>query len=153
MEQLSDEVYAKIQELCARGDQHAGARDFEDALKFYWSAWDLVPQPKTNWDAATWILGAIGDANFLGRDYEAGRDNLTNAMTCPGGLGNPFLHLRLGQCQFELGQLDRAADELMRAYMAAGADIFQDQDPKYIEFLKTRAKNIETPKKKWEFWK
>ena len=153
MEQLTDEVYAKIQHLCARGDQHASTRDFADALKFYWLAWDLVPQPKTNWDAATWILGAIGDVNFQGHDYEAGRDNLTNAMTCPGGLGNPFLHLRLGQCQFELGELDRAADELMRAYMGAGADIFQDQDPKYVEFLKTRAKDIESPKKKWEFWK
>jgi hypothetical protein len=74
-------------------------------------------------------------------------------MACPGALGNPFLHLRFGQCQFELGELDRAADELMRAYMAAGAEIFKDQDPKYIAFLKSRAKDIETPKKKWEFWK
>jgi hypothetical protein len=26
--------------------------------------WDLLPEPKTSWEAATWLLGAIGDANF-----------------------------------------------------------------------------------------
>ena len=154
MEQLSDELYAKIQELSAQGDQHAEKRQLPEALRSYWAAWDLIPEPKTNWEATTWVLAAIGDANFLGQDYTAGRDNLANAMACPGAIGNPFLHLRLGQCNFELGELDRAADELMRAYMGAGPDIFQDQDPKYLAFVKTRAKDIEPPKKKkWEFWK
>ena len=60
------------------------------------------------------------------------------AMWCPGALGNPFLHLRLGQCQFELGGLDRAADELDRAYMGAGTDIFDDEDDKYFAYVKTR---------------
>jgi hypothetical protein len=39
---------------------------------------------------------------FLGGDYVAGRDNLTVAMHCADAIGNPFLHLRLGQCHFEL---------------------------------------------------
>jgi tetratricopeptide (TPR) repeat protein len=153
VEELTDEVHAEIQKLCADGDKHAESQQFAEALKAYWSAWDLIPEPKTEWDAATWVLAAIGDANFLGQDYVAGRDNLSNAMSCPRGLGNPFIHLRLGQCQLELGELDRAADELMRAYMGAGAEIFKDQDPKYIKFLQTRAQGIESPKKKWQFWK
>jgi hypothetical protein len=60
-------------------------------------------------------------------------------MHCPGAIGNPFLHLRLGQCQFELGNLDRAGDELARAYMGAGNEIFVGAE-KYFEFLKTRLK-------------
>jgi hypothetical protein len=59
-------------------------------------------------------------------------------MHGPDALGNPFLHLRLGQCRFELGDLDRAADELARAYMADGEDVFDGEDPKYLAFLKTR---------------
>jgi len=153
MKELTEDQDAKIKELCARGDQHAEANQFTEALTAYWSAWDLIPEPKTDWEAATWVLAAIGDADFLSRDYGAGRDNLSNAMACPGGIGNPFLHLRLGQCQFEVGELDCAADELMRAYALAGPDIFKDQDPKYLTFLKTRAKDIETPKKGWRFWK
>jgi hypothetical protein len=31
---------------------------------FPWSAWDLLPEPQADWEAATWILGAIGDVNF-----------------------------------------------------------------------------------------
>src|SRR5262249_43590057 len=113
--------------------------------KEYWAAWDLLPQPQTQWEAATWILGAIGDANFLGEDFAAGRDNLTLAMHCPDAIGNPFLHLRLGQCEFQLGNLDRAADELARAYMLAGTEIFEGET-QYFEFLKTR---LDPPPEGW----
>ena len=100
---------------------------------------------------------AVGDANFLGGDYTAGRDNLSNAMRCPGAIGNPFIHLRLGQCQLELGNADRAADELMRAYMGGGEEIFDGQDPKYLAFLRTKAdlqpSAPPAQKKSWQFWK
>jgi hypothetical protein len=58
-------------------------------------------------------------------------------MHCPGAIGNPFLHLRLGQCQLELGDRKRAADELTRAYAIEGKDIFANEDRKYFAFLKT----------------
>src|SRR5215467_10929416 len=139
---LPDTVHEQIKRFCAEGDRNAKRRAYPDALASYWAAWDLLPEPKTQWEAATWILVAIGDANFLNADYVAGRDNLSTAMHCPGAIGNPFIHLRLGQCQFELGNLDRAAVELMRAYMGAGRDIFDHDDPKYLRFLSTRAKDI-----------
>ena len=153
MLELPQDVHSEIQRLCALGDEGAQRQQFTQALASYWSAWDLLPEPKTEWEAATWILGAIGDANFLGGDHVAGRDNLSNAMRCPEAIGNPFLHLRLGQCEFELGALDRAADELIRAYMGAGPDIFRDQDPKYVRFLQSRAKDVKSPRKSWQFWK
>jgi tetratricopeptide (TPR) repeat protein len=145
MAELDPKIYRHIRAFCAAGDALAGRGKYADAIDQYWAAWRLLPHPPTTWSAATWILGAIGDANFLSRDFEAGRDNLTMAMRCPEAIGNPFLHLRLGQCQFELGDLDRAADELARAYMAAGAEIFEDAD-KYFEFLKTR---LEPPRGGW----
>lgn len=137
MAELDGEVYARVQDFCRHGDALAECGDYSNALAQYWTAWDLLPEPKTDWEAATWILAAIGDANFLGGDFTAGRDNLSQAMHCPAAIGNPFLHLRLGQCQFELGHLDRAADELTRAYMAAGVDIFAREE-KYLSFLKGR---------------
>ncbi|KQT35998.1 hypothetical protein [Methylophilus sp. Leaf414] len=153
MAELSDGTHEDIQRLCAKGDKSAKAKQYPDALQSYWAAWDLLPEPKTEWEAATWILAAVGDANFLSGDYVAGRDNLSQAMHCPNAIGNPFLHLRLGQCQFELQVIDRAADELMRAYMGAGTEIFEDQDPKYLLFLQSKAKAIKPPKKSWQFWK
>ena len=138
--ELPQNIYQRVQELCQEGDALAGEEDYATALEKYWEAWDLLPEPATDWQAATWLLGAIGDANFHNEDYTAGRDNLSLAMHCPEGIGNPFLHLRLGQCQFELDQLEPAADELTRAYMGAGEEIFADEDPKYFAFLKTRLK-------------
>jgi hypothetical protein len=143
MTELPDTIHKEVKRLCAAGDQQAERQAYPDALSSYWAAWDLLPEPKTDWEAATWILVAIGDANYLGGDYVAGRDNLSNAMRCPGAIGNPFIHFRLGQCQLELGNHERAADELMRAYMGAGRDIFDQHDPKYFRFLASRAKGIQ----------
>ena len=134
--ELPDDVHARITDLCATGDRLAEAGQLPEALDAYWAAWDLLPPPATEWSAATWILAAIGDANFQGRDYVAGRDNLALAMHCPDAIGNPFLHLRLGQCRFELGDLSRASDDLARAYILEGCSIFKDDDPKYLAFIK-----------------
>lgn len=90
MEELTGQALAEIQNLCKLGDEHTEGGRHSEALKAYWSAWALIPEPKTNWDAATWVLAAIGDANFLSADYAACRDNLTTAMSCPGAIGNPL---------------------------------------------------------------
>ena len=138
MAELKSEVYEEITALCETADALADAGEFADALKKYWEAYDLIPAPKEDWEATLWVLGAIGDANFLSGDFAACRDNLSNAMRCEGAVGNPFLHLRLGQSQLELGDTDRAADELTRAYAVAGEEIFEGEDSKYFEFLKTK---------------
>lgn len=135
---LSDEMHEEVKRLCSEGNKQATSKHWAAALALYWQAFDLLPEPKTQWSAGTWVLAAIGDTNFLAGDFEAGRDNLSSAMHYPNAIGNPFLHLRLGQCQFELGALERAADELSRAYMGAGAEIFSTDEPKYFDFLKTR---------------
>lgn len=141
MTELEDHIHAQVEALSADGGDFADAGDFASALERYWTAWDLLPEPQTRWEAATWLLAAIGDANFQSGDFQAGRDNLANAMHCPDGIGNPFLHLRLGQCQLELGDEAAAADELARACMADPA-VFDDEDPKYMAFVETRLRGV-----------
>ena len=153
MSQLSAQTQDDVDRLCARGDAHADQFRFPEALALYWEAWDLLPEPKIDCGAATWILAAVGDANFLGRDYEAGRDNLSTVMHCPGGIGIPFLHMRLGQCQYELGDHDKAIDELTRAYMDGGEDLFDHEDPKYLDFVEAHPQRAYSHKKSWRFWR
>lgn len=152
MEELDEKIYSEILELSAAGDAFADEKNYPKALAEYWKAFDLLPEPKTKWDASTWLLASIGDANFMGEDFQAGVDNLSNAMYCPGAIGNPFLHLRLGQCQYETGNMERAADELARAYALEGEKIFSAEPVRYLEFLKTKI-NTEKPEKKpwWKF--
>ena len=153
MPELSDSLQTQIDQLCALGDVDADRARFADALASYWAAWDLLPEPKLGCDAATWILAAVGDANFLGGDYVAGRDNLSTVMHCPGAIGIPFLHLRLGQCQFELGELAPARAELQRAYLGGGASLFDDEDPKYMACLPPDLIKEAAAPKSWRFWK
>jgi hypothetical protein len=133
-------LYQAVKLHCAEGDGLASVRKFEKAITEYNKAWLLIPDPKNDWEAATWVLAAIADAAFLGGHATTAREAIEYGMTCPGALGNPFMHLRFGQILFENNEIDRAADELMRAYMGAGPNIFVPKDPKYLSFLSTRAK-------------
>lgn len=139
MAELSGDLQKRILKFSAQGDELGKLRRFEEAISKYNQAWELVPEPKSDWNASTWLLAAIGNAAFQGGWYESAREALEFAMHCPDAIGNPFLHLRLGQALFEKGELDRSADELMRAYMGAGDEIFAAEDPKYRAFLATRA--------------
>jgi tetratricopeptide (TPR) repeat protein len=140
MPELDDGIAEEIRRLCSLGNKLADQGRFDEALEIYWSAWDQLPDPQTDWEASTWILTAIGDANFHQGNYEAGRDNMAMAMHCPGALGKPFLHLRLGQCQFEVGNFERAADELARTFLLGGLKLFDEDDPKYLKFIQGRLK-------------
>lgn len=138
--ELDPDTHAAIKTYSAKGDELVAARAFEEAIAEYNKAWALVPDPKNEWNASTWILAAIADAAFLADYKTSAREALQYAMTCPGALGNPFLHLRYGQVLLDAGEPDAAADELIRAYMSEGAKIFALEDPRYLDFLKTRAK-------------
>jgi hypothetical protein len=51
---------------------------------------------------------------------------------------NPFLRLRLGQCLFESGDRQDAANWLAGAYLLEGKKLFADDDPQYLEFIKAQ---------------
>jgi len=137
--ELPPKADSAIKRFCADGDILAAAGKYKQAISKYNKAWKLVPVPKSEWNASTWILVAIADAAFLGGFKASAREALEYVMVCPDAVGNPFIHLRLGQVLYDMGEHDRAADELMRAYMGEGAEIFADEDGGYLTFLRTRA--------------
>lgn len=143
---IPEAIMADIERLCAEGDSLVEQGKLADAYKSYMAALQQVPEPAEEYEATTWILAALGDLYFRAKDYGQVVTVLSDAMQCPGAPGNPFLHLRLGQAQLEVGNEDRAADELCRAYMGAGDEIFEEDDPKYFAFLKTR---IQPPAGGW----
>ena len=138
--QLPDAIVEKIAALSDAGNALVEEGKYGEAVDKYVDALELLPAPITDWEACTSLLSAIGDANFRSGNYEQARAALSDAMHCPGAIGTPFIHMRLGQSQFELGNMDRAADELARAYLQEGLAIFEDEDPKYVAFIKSRLK-------------
>ena len=137
--ELPDDIYGELKAHCQIGDELADGGSYLDALDHYRTAWELIPEPKNIWNASTWVLAAIADSCLAAGYLTSGKEALLYALDCPGGLGNPFIHLSLGKVFFEEGEMDRAADELMRAYMGGDLEIFEGQDPRYLNFLRTRA--------------
>ena len=138
MDSLYDERYRVIVELARAGDELSQEGMHADAAAKYVEALKLLPEPASQWEAATWLFTSLGDSHFHRQNWERAYRCFVNAVQSPAGLGNPYVHLRLGQTAFELGDLIRAADELTRAYMGGGMDILLEDDPKYLEFLETK---------------
>jgi tetratricopeptide (TPR) repeat protein len=128
---LDNRVYQAIEQHCIEGDRLTEAGDFDPALAEYHQAWALLPDPQRAWEAATWIQIAIADACFFAERYQDAELALEYAQTCPGGLGNPYVDLRLGQVLFEQGEQDAARECLERAYQAGGEPLFEGEDEKY----------------------
>ncbi|MCC9602286.1 hypothetical protein LOC67_17160 [Stieleria sp. JC731] len=137
---LDDDVDEQVQDELERGNDLMEGSDFQSALEAFGNALERLPEPQTEYDYALHAYCGMGDAHFLLGNFAKCVSAFESAQKCDGGIGNPFVHLRLGQAYMQEGNSSQAADHLMRAYMAEGPEIFSDEDPIYLEFLKTKAK-------------
>ncbi len=134
--ELEDELYDKIVEWSEDGDTLLGEEDYEGAIKKYQAALGLLPEPKYDWEAGTWLYAALGDAYYLSSRYNEAERCLQEALKCPDGIGNPFILLRLGECHYELGNMKKAKENILQAYMCEGEDIFEEEEGKYFDLIK-----------------
>lgn len=128
------ELKDKVDTLHHQAIFYTQQEEFEEAIKLYEQAINLLPHPKTEWNAHL-LYAALGELYFFMNQHEEALIALQNSL--PQSLGNSWFHLRLGQVQFELGNIERAKDELARAFMGEGYEIFANEDKKYFEFVKT----------------
>lgn len=139
--QLDDHIVARITELCERGDDDVENGLYEASIEKYEEALGLVPQPLYAWAVTTWILTAIAEARYLQKDWARVKETVMEAFRCEGAIGNPFLHLRLGQAEIALGSKGRGVEELIRAHERGGDDVFDGEDPKYLAMVRAALDN------------
>ncbi len=137
-QELPDAIYSEVTRLSEEGNQLMEASQFAEARSRWLAAWELLPEPRDTWEAATWLSTSIGDTFFEDASFSDALPFFQRAVRCPGGLGNPYIHLRLGEIQFEMGNMERAKDELARAFMGGGDELFEGDDPKYWRFNSVR---------------
>ena len=129
---LDDGQVSQIKALCAEGYRLYDEGNYKDALRLFYKAWTDLPKPQTDHEEAGWVLTAIGDCYFRTSQWAQGRESLNSALHCPGMKGNPFIHLRLGQCLYELDKPNDAIKHLEIAYLNGGSKLFQNEAPKFL---------------------
>lgn len=147
--------FTKLLELA---DQCMRSRDYAKANDNYHAAWeDYAEQRKKASTAGTvksfddrhtprdafWLLLSGANAQFYLGDFEGCYDTAVTAFNLFKGLGyvvgNPFFHLRLGQASFEVESPENrdeqgmTIDNLARALICGGIEIFANEDVKYID--------------------
>ena len=132
VDQLPPSTFLNVRAKAAEGERLMAVGQYSQAFHLFLEALDLLPDPRERWNAAGWLLVALGENAVRAGSFTTALAPLQDAMACPGTIGNPWVHLRFGQVRFELGEIERAEDELARAYMGGGRAVFEGQDPKYF---------------------
>ena len=114
--------------------------NYKNALYLYQKAIDLIPEPKKSWNESWVFFYGISEMYFQNENYDKAIFYLKECIQCPFAIGNPHVHLRIGQVRYELGNFDKAEDELMRAFMGGGREIFINEDEKYFSLIKKHIK-------------
>ena len=133
--QLPSTIQVEIDLLAEEGNAFSDRDDHEQAIARWRKALDMLPAPQADWEAALWLCASIGDAHFQLGQFESASDALHDALNAPDGNTNPFVLFRLGQSYLRLGEITKATEFLLRAYMLDGQDIF-DADPDGAEPLR-----------------
>jgi tetratricopeptide (TPR) repeat protein len=136
--ELSENLFDQVETLSAKGSNFFDKTAFDQALEKWVQALDLLPEPKTDWDAYTWLSTSIGDAHYQLAQFDVARQFLFDALNGPDAQGSPFIHYRLGQCEVKIGNQDSAKNHLLQAYMLDGEKIFHGEPdgPTYLQMLK-----------------
>lgn len=126
-----------IDEIAEEGNALFDEGKYAQAVEIWQEGLDFLDKPLNAQNEAVWFQTSIADALFMLRQYEKAYTYLLDAKSNLSGEGydNPFVMMRLGQCSYELGKGD-AKEYLMRAYMLAGEEIFENDDKKYFEAIK-----------------
>ena len=126
-----------IDEYAEEGNSLFDDERYDEAIKVWQEALGMLGEPLNMQSEAVWFCTSIGDALFIRGQYGEAYRYLYDAKSNLSGEGadNPFVLMRLGQCSYELGR-DDAKEYLLRAYMLAGEEAFEYEDPKYIGLIK-----------------
>ncbi|MET3118853.1 tetratricopeptide (TPR) repeat protein [Undibacterium sp. GrIS 1.8] len=140
--ELPEKIGTEIDDLSEEGNELCDQSKYEDAILKWSSAIDLLPEPREDWDAYTWLLVSIGDAQYQLNQLDAARNSFYDALNGSDGQANPFVHYRLGQCEIKIGNEDSGISHLLKAYMLDGDEIFSGEIDGHLYLQKLKDKRL-----------
>lgn len=130
-----------IDDIAEQGNALFEEENYMKAIDVWKEGLDSIKKPLNMQGEAVWFQTSIADAYYMLDNYEKAYEYLMDAKSNISGEGynNPFVMLRLGQCCYELNKGD-TQEYLMRAYMLAGKEIFEDEEDKYFNCIQELVK-------------
>ena len=142
-----EEEYTDFRHAFRDGDEAMSENEWDDAFSCYCSAWELLCEDKPEHGAheAFWLIASWANASFMSGDFQDCLERLNESLEIFGDrdlvVGNPFFHLRVGQCMYELAESDEkrtdasgaVIENLARALICGGIEIFEQEEQKYLE--------------------
>ncbi len=129
VELLDERSFFIVQQGCRLAGEHMAARRPRETHKALVTVLEQLPQPIGRWNATGWALLALGHAHVAAKNWDLARQVLSDAMWSPGVFDNPWAHRLKGMVHLELGEHERAAHDLTRAYLGGGRTIFGEHEP------------------------
>ena len=140
MKDLEPTLKAQVVELCQKGMEQADIERYEASNRTCSKIFDLLPEPKAEWKAYSWLQASRGDNFFELKDFQQALEFFTEAIELDEAYQkNGFVWMRLGQCFYELKQREKAVEELKLAYSLGGDEIFEDEFAIYKKLATSEA--------------
>lgn len=116
--------------------------DNKRALLLFREAYLLLPEPRHTWEQACFILSSMSDIYMDMREWNLALNAARKAEKCPDIHDQPrsklYVSRQIGIASFELGDLKTAREELAKVIIACGNELFEDDDPKYYNYVSKR---------------
>lgn len=73
------------------------ASKFDEAIQRWSAALELLPEPRVDWEAYTWLCASIGDAQYQLEEFEAARQSFFDALNGPADRRTPLFTIDWGK--------------------------------------------------------
>jgi hypothetical protein len=145
---LPDDLNQKRRDLTDQGSRFQMGHKNLKAADCYIKAYELLPEPKDQWNCTSVVLRGIAENYYLKAFFDSKSEDESRKyyllslqyfeeyMKDPDSIGAAVNHSKIGRIWYELGDFENAKEELMRAYMAEGKEWFDDLDLKYYELIR-----------------
>lgn len=106
-----------IDQYAEKGNAYFDQGEVDKARKEYSKILDILPKPKTQWDAYAWAIIGIGDCYFMKQDFEHAYDYFRLLEKDHDAISNAFYTWRMGQCLYRLNRKEEALIFMNLSYL------------------------------------
>ena len=127
---LEDAIISTVE----KGNEFHDSKSYEDALDEYNKAWGLLPEPKLEWEIASWIAACIYSAYFDMAVFPKAKEWAEVALQIRASDIDTAPLIDLGMVCYELEQYDESYKYFDDAYSYGKARAFKERPKKYLDF-------------------